>query len=47
MKMTIIEAVKNVLADDKEMSSREIYEKIIEKNCMNSRQRILRQLLME
>lgn len=32
MKMTIIEAVKNVLADGKEMSSKEIYEKIIEKN---------------
>jgi len=32
MKMTIIEAVKNVLAGNKVMSSREIYDKIVEKN---------------
>lgn len=31
-KMTIIEAVKNVLADNKAMSSKEVYDKIIENN---------------
>lgn len=32
VKMTIIEAVKNVLADGKMMSSKEIYNQIVEKN---------------